>query len=126
MLEIVVVVRELGRLKPDYSLHFTVPEVPAIGSYLSIQRPDHPEPFGEDLIVRRVWWRLAHPETGGVGSDPPKQGGVTEIFVECDQALSPYSSDRWRQMLEAARERGAEVEEFEVSRFSIRESDLKA
>ncbi len=45
MVKINLVVRELGKLKPDYSLDFELPEVPAIGSYISIQRPDHPEPF---------------------------------------------------------------------------------
>jgi len=125
MPQIIVVVRELGRVKPDYWLPFDVPEVPAVGSYLSIQRPDRREPFGEDLIVRHVWWRLAHPETGSIGSDPPKVGSLTEIFVECDPALSPYSSDHWRKMLEAARDRGVEVVEFDVSRIAIRESDLE-
>jgi hypothetical protein len=64
MVQINLVVRELGRLKPDYSLDFELPEVPAVGSYISIQRLDHPEPYGEDVIVRKVWWRLKHPETG--------------------------------------------------------------
>lgn len=124
MPEIIVVVRELGGVKPDYSLPFNVPEVPALGSYLSIQRPNKPAPFGEDLIVRHVWWRLAHPETGGYASDPPKVGSLIEIFVECDMALGPHSSDHWRKMLEAARDRGVAVVEFDVARIAIRESDL--
>lgn len=120
-----VVVRELGSLKPDYSLDFDLPEVPAIGAYISVQRPDKQEPFGEDLVVRKVWWRLKHPETGGFGSHPTKVGSLKEIFVECDPALSPYSSDDWRRLADGAKQRGIEVDEFEVARFSVRESDLK-
>jgi hypothetical protein len=72
MVKINLVVRELGKMKPDYSLDFELPEVPAIGSYISIQRPDHPEPYGEDVIVRKIWWRLKHPETAATSSMPPK------------------------------------------------------
>lgn len=125
MVRVIVVVRELGRLKPDYSLDFELPEVPAVGSYISVQRPDKPKPFGEDLIVRKVWWRLNHPETAGFGSNPPKSGSLQEIFVECDPALSPYSSDHWRRLVEGAKRGGVDVEEFEVARVSVRESDLK-
>ncbi|GAN81474.1 hypothetical protein Aam_096_033 [Acidocella aminolytica 101 = DSM 11237] len=83
----VIVDREVGCLKPNYSLKFDLPKVPAIGSYLSIQRPNKPEPYGKDLVVRQAWWRLKHPETeGSCESGREKTGGVTEIFVECDPA----------------------------------------
>ncbi len=124
MVRVIIVVRELGRLKPDYSLDFELPAVPAVGSYISVHRPNKPEPFGEDLVVRKIWWRLKHSETDGFGSTPPKIGSMHEIFVECDQALRPYSSDDWRRLLEGAKNRGVEVEEFEVARVSVRESDL--
>jgi hypothetical protein len=120
MTRVVIVVREVGRLKPDYSLEFNLPEVPQPGSYISIQRPDQPEPYGEDLIVQQVWWRLKHPEIGGFGSEVPKIGGITEIIVECSPALGPYSSDHWRDLHKAAHERG-DVPEFEVARFSVRQ-----
>lgn len=125
MVRVVVVVREVGRLKPDYSVEFDLPEVPAVGAYLSIQRPDKPKPFGEDMIVRKVWWRLSHRETAGVVTGETKPGTVDEIVVECEPALGPYSSDDWRRILDGARDRGEEVEEFEVARFSVRESDLR-
>jgi hypothetical protein len=125
MVKINLVVRELGKLKPDYSLDFELPEVPAIGSYISIQRPDHPEPYGEDVIVRKVWWRLKHPETAASASDPPKIGTLNEIFVECDAAQGPYSSDNWLKVANAGKARGANVEEFEVARFAVRESEFK-
>jgi hypothetical protein len=125
VVRVIVFVREFGKLKPDFSLNFDLPEVPAIGSYISIQRPDNPEPFGEDLIVRKVWWRLKHPETAGFASQPAKIGSVKEIFVECDPALSPYSSDSWRRLAEGAKSRGVEVEAFKVSRFGVPESGPK-
>ena len=124
MVRVLITVREIGRLKPDYSLDFDLPEVPRSGDYISVQRPDKPEPYGEDLIVRKVWWRLNHPETGGYSHGNAKIGSVNEIIIECDPAASPYSSDQWLQLIEGARSHGATVEDFEVERFSIRERDL--
>jgi hypothetical protein len=125
MTRVCIVVREVGDLKPDYSLHFDLPEVPKPGSYISIQRPSEPEPYGEDLVVEQVWWRLRHQETGGFASDPPKIGSVIEIFVECSPAMGPHSSDKWRAQLESGLASGA-VKEFEVARFSVRQSEVKA
>lgn len=124
MTKVIIVVREPGRKKPDYSLHFDLPYLPQIGSYISIHRPDKPEPYSEDMIVKHVWWRLFHPETGGVVSaDNVRVGRPIEIFVECDPALGPYSSDAWRDSMEHAKKHG-EVEEFEIVRLSIRENFL--
>ena len=117
MAQFIVVVREIGSLKPDYSLLFEASELPREGDYISIQRPDKPSPFGEDLVVRKVWWRLAHPETGGV-ADEPKIGSVEEIFVECDPASGPYSSKQWLDTVERARQRGVDLQDFEVARFT--------
>jgi hypothetical protein len=123
MTRVTVVVREVGRLNPDYSLAFELPEVPAVGSYISIHRPDNPEPYSEDMIVKEVWWRLEHPETRSStsGDEPQKVGSLKEIFVECVQATSPYSADRWRDKLEQRREHGADVPEFDVARVSVRQ-----
>jgi hypothetical protein len=125
MPQVQIVVREIGSTKFDYSLPFDVPGVPRVGDYISIHREDTPTPHGEDLIVRRIWWRL---ETSEVRTAPPAEivqtGDVREIIVECDQAIGPYSTDRWRDALEAAKKRGVAVEEFDISRFSIRQSDL--
>lgn len=125
MVRVIVVIREVGRLGPDYSLEFDLPELPRIGDYISIQRPDHRVPYGEDLIVRQVWWRLDHPETRGtVPSDQTiRVGKVREIFVECDAAIGPYSSDNWRQSHKSHLEHG-EVEEMKVARVSFPESML--
>lgn len=119
MIDFTVVVRESGKLKPDYSLDFQAPHLPREGDYLSIQRPDKPEPFGEDLIVRKVWWRLDHPETAGFSQDQRK-GSLREIFVECEGAIGPYSSDDWRKYMQA---QGAP--ELDVDRIAFRESELK-
>jgi len=124
MPRVTVVIRDVGNLKPDYSLDFDLPELPREGDYISIHRPDKREPYGEDLIVRKVWWRLNHPETSGFATEPLKVGNLNEIFVECDQAIGPHSSDAWRDRLTAAKELGEDVHEFEVARFSVRE-DLK-
>jgi len=70
------------------------------------------------MIVEKVWWRLHHPEMRASVSanEPAKVGGVVEIFVECIQAMGPYSSDRWREMLDARRAHGAKIPEFDVAR----------
>lgn len=54
MIKFIVVVREIGRLKPDYSLEIEAPALPGVGSYLSVERPDstygHTEDLGRRLI----------------------------------------------------------------------------
>ncbi len=125
MVEILVVIREPGALKPDYSLKFSVPALPRPGDYISIHRPNKPDLFGEDCIVRRVWWRLEHPETAPVATGAEKIGGVIEIFVECDPAIGPYASDSWRISLEERRQEGLDIENFEVERFAVRERDIE-
>lgn len=116
MVEVIIVVREPGSGAPDYSLTFELPEVPAIGSYISINRPDLRDPLGEDLIVRHVWWRLFHPATGsGDPAEAESRGRTVEIFIECDPAIGPYASQRWRQSHEGR----PEVENFNVARRRI-------
>lgn len=125
MVNVIVVIREVGRLKPEYSLTFELPEVPRVGDYISITRPDTPEPFSEDVVVRKIWWRLHHPETAGsVSADDVKSGSLKEIFVECDQAIGPYSLDSWHDRLTAKLEAGEDIETFEIARLSVRQSDL--
>ncbi len=53
MVNVILVVREPGNLKPEYSLEFELPEVPAIGSYISIQRLDSPS-FARTIISSPV------------------------------------------------------------------------
>jgi hypothetical protein len=124
MIKVCIVIREPGRTKPDYSLDFSLPTLPRKGDYISVQRPDKPRPWGEDMIVREIWWRLDHPETGGFASGQPKTGTLHEIMVECEPATSPYSSDNWKKYVEGHRSPD-EVPTFDIARLDVRESDLK-
>ena len=125
MVIVTVMVRELGSTKPDYSLKFELPEIPRVGSYISVTRPDTPKAYSEeDLVVRHVWWRLYHPETSAVSAENKRMGKATEIVVECDPALGPWARDKWRNMMESAASSGVEVEHFPITRLVIRESDL--
>lgn len=122
MIRVTLMVREVGRLSPDYSLDFDLPQVPAVGDYISVQRPDEPAPYGEDFIVRQIWWRLDHPETGAAATEPPKVGSVTSVVVECDPAVGPWTSDRSRDYLTKAYQgRGKVAPELQVARLSIRQ-----
>lgn len=121
-MKVTIVVREVGRTSPDYSLEFEMPAVPAEGQYISVFRPDAPQ-HSEDLIVRHVWWHLGHPETATV-SDGSKVGAVANIMVECDIAEGPYSLDSWRRQAVAARSRGIDVPEMEVSRYSLTQAEM--
>jgi hypothetical protein len=121
MVRFLVVVREPGRLEPDYSLDFEAPMLPREGDYLSVQRPDHERPFGEDMIVAKVWWRMFYPGIDPIELDRREVGRLEEIFVECVPAVGPYSNDQWRDGLTRA---GAPV--LEVSRFWVRESEIAA
>ena len=125
MIKITILVRELGNGRPDGSMQFLLPELPRVGDYISVQRPEKRGPWGEDLIVKHIWWRLRHPQTAGFeDSDSPLVGDLHEVFVECDPAMGPWSSDAWRDSLEAtAKQRGVGFERFDVKRLSVRESE---
>jgi len=124
MTRVILVIREVGRLKPDFSLPFDLPEVPRVGDYISVTRPETGEIYSEDFVVRHIWWRLHFPDDAPYGDSDTKPGGVTEIMVECDPAIGPHSLDRWRDALTAAQQRGVEVEEFKVARLSVRQDEL--
>jgi hypothetical protein len=109
---IVLVVREPGQLKVEFSLQFVVPEIPRVGDYISVTRIDVREPLSEDYIVRKIWWRLHH------RGDADDEGGVSEIFVECDTACGPYATREWQQRVAQARAREVNVENFEVARVT--------
>ena len=115
MLRVQVVVREVGGLKPEYSMAFDLPYLPRVGSYLSIERPGL---AGEtqDLIVRQVWWRLSHPhrDDGRTYATAEGVGEVDEITIECAKAIGPHSTERWREELLAAERNGIEVDTFDV------------
>src|SRR5438876_1139696 len=112
MVKIILVAREPDSTKMDFSLEFETPEIPRQGEYISVSRPDVREPLGEDFVVRHVWWRLRHRETHGLATTETP-GGFVEVFVECDPVTGPYSSQRWRETLEGARNRGHNIEEMQ-------------
>lgn len=127
LVEVVIIVREPGRLKPDFSLSFALPTVPRVGDYISIYRPDS-KLHTEDVVVRRIWWHLQHDQTESYadGDDEQLVGRSREIMVECDPAIGPSARDQWRDHLEMRADRGAKIERFEVERLSLRESELYA
>jgi hypothetical protein len=123
MMKVCIFVREAGGLKPDFSLEFDLPAIPKPGDYVSIQRPDEPAPYGEDMIVEQVWWRLKHMVTAAFESQPREAGTVAEIVVECSPAIGPWSSDKWKDSLKDGRERG-DVGEFQIARLSVRQDSV--
>jgi hypothetical protein len=114
MVQVILVVRELGKQEPEYWMTFELPEVPAVGSYISINKLDVRRPFSEDLIVRHVWWQLHHS-----GTDAEAVGQLIDITVECDTALGPYATLDWQRRAERGRSQGVDVPDFEVARIPI-------
>lgn len=100
MVKFIVVVRDIGSPRPAYWVEFDAPALPRVGDYMSIQRPDKPSRYGEGLVVRNVWWRLAHGGRRGFPDWPAKQR-AGEVFVECDPAAHQYSNKSWLRMVES-------------------------
>jgi hypothetical protein len=98
----------------EYSLQFELPSVPQPGSYISITRPD--QMGTEDFIVRRNLWHLEHPTTGAYGEEG-ETGAMGELYVQCEFARGPYSSDEHRQTCDAFERGGREVQDFDASAF---------
>jgi len=118
---VTVCVREVGKLKVEFSLVFDLPSIPSIGDYISVTRADIRDPFGEDYIVRNVWWRLRH---SGLAESV---GTSIEVFVECDQSCGPYATDAWERMFDSANASGKNLEPFKVARVrpaTYRDNDL--
>lgn len=104
-------------------LPFDLPEVPKVGDYIFIFRPD-PETHTEDVIVRHVCWPLGSPEDPGIVSRSPSMVGmVRDILVECEVALGRYARDSWRVWADAAKVRGTEVVAFHAGRSSVPDSE---
>ena len=114
MLDVIIAVREPGRLKPDWSGRFELPEIPAVGSYITINRPGEAAPWGEEMIVKKIWWMLFNPNAAKADGGREPRGQVKQIVVVCEAALGPFSTKAWRK----AHEGRSGVQTFEVSRFS--------
>ena len=101
-----------GGGETDYSLDFEIPALPNIGDYMTVVRP--PDLGTSDFIVRRIHW--------GLQSDPynptataHRVGTCTGITIECEFALSPYSSDSHKSCVDIYDARGKGRLEFDVS-----------
>jgi hypothetical protein len=75
----------------DYSIPFELPEIPRAGDYISITRPT--QLGAETFIVKRTWWNLEF-------NDAVETGILKEIWVECEFAVSPFSSDSHKRTCE--------------------------
>jgi hypothetical protein len=98
----------------EYSLQFELPSVPQPGSYISIIRPDQ-QVGTEDFIVRHILWHLEHPTTGAYGEG--ETGTMRGLYVQCEFARGPYSSDEHRQKCDDYERGGRAVQSFETSAF---------
>ncbi|HEY2178308.1 MAG TPA: hypothetical protein VGH15_06975 [Caulobacteraceae bacterium] len=118
MVEVIIAVREPGRMKPDWLAPFDLPEIPAVGSYITINHPGERAPWGEEMVVKRIWWQLFSPLTGEQNGEPTTtaeaRGSVRQIIVLCEAAVGPYSTKGWRR----AHEGKTGIHAFEVSRFA--------
>src|SRR5262245_60229831 len=97
-----------GGGEADYSLDFELPAIPQPSDYITVVLRSEAE--SEHFIVRRTWWNLSYPP-GGVIAKPSDCGKVREIFVECEFAIGPYSSDSHR------RSAGKNAKEFDNSAY---------
>ena len=99
----------------EYSLQFELPSVPQPGNYISIIGPDQ-QVGSEDFIVRRSLWHLEHPTTGAYGEEG-ETGTMRGLYVQCEFARGPYSSDEHRRTCDGFERGGREVQSFETSAF---------
>jgi hypothetical protein len=125
MVRVTIYVRQPGDQNPDFSLVFDLPEMPRPGDYISIHRDDKETPHTEDLVVQHVWWNLETTETRSFAEQGRQRvGNLKEIVVECEMALGPWSTDKWRDMMLHREGKGGTIKRFDISRLSIRERDL--
>ena|SRR5215204_33944 len=99
----------------EYSLQFELPSVPQPGNYISIIRPDQ-QVGSEDFIVRHILWHLEHPTTEASGEEV-ETGTMRGLYVQCEFARGPYSSDEHHRMCDGFERGGREVQSFETSAF---------
>lgn len=110
-----------GGGETDYSLPMDLPALPRAGDYISVNRTkkiDKPDHQGsEDFIVRRVWWSCEYPEDGtGYYEAGKAPVGTGEIWVECEFAIGPYSSEAHKRGAGTAKAR-APVQSFDDSMY---------
>ena len=89
-----------GGGEAEYTLSMECPAIPQVGDYITVLRdykqgPPSDDYLGsEDFKVRRTWWNFSFPDDGKMahtaGQEPV--GQVTSISVECEIAISAFSS----------------------------------
>jgi hypothetical protein len=120
--QINLVMREIGGLRPDWSVRVDVPEVPRVGDLISVHRADCLTDHSDDGIVKKVWWRIDDFGRRAIVSDQTDIAGeLREVVVECAPAIGPWSADHHHDALDAAAASGVAVERFEIERLSVRE-----
>lgn len=97
-----------GGGETDYTLPMDMPEVPHAGDYLSITRPE--QEGSENFIVKRTWWSLEY-------NDATDKGVTKTIWVECEFAKGPFSSESHRRACDRYASRTGDVLEFEESMY---------
>lgn len=97
-----------GGGEADYSLPIEMPELPRQGDYISVMRPD--QSGTENFIVKRTWWHLEFDEKKSIGT-------TKEIWVECEFALSPFSSESHEKACEGYQVRTGTLLEFDESMY---------
>jgi hypothetical protein len=104
-----------GGGETDYGLDFALPAIPRPGDYISVMRPN--QSGSEDFIVRRTWWQLNYPEGPSV-QDAKKftPGSISQIYVECEFAKGPYSSENHSKSCEVYGRKG-KLQEFDQSAY---------
>jgi hypothetical protein len=104
MFKVRLVIYPVGGGEEQYSLDMMVPALPRQGDYLTVLRSgvrskDERHLGSEDFWVRRVAWMFDYPDDGklyhGEGDGPV--GRATHIYVECEFAVTAYSSQSHRE-----------------------------
>jgi len=97
-----------GGGETDYSIPFDMPEIPRAGDYIAIHRTG--STGTENFIVRRTWWNLEFDEA-------EEQGSTTEIWVECEFAVAPFSSDNHKAACKGYESKTGQLRKFDESMY---------
>lgn len=97
-----------GGGKQNYTLEIEMPKIPSKGDYLLIMKPE--EKGTENFIVKRTWWGLKVDEN-------KNSGQVTEIWIECEFALSNQSSESHKDKCVEYKRQTGTLLEFDDSMY---------
>ena len=95
-----------GGGETDYSLTIEMPEIPQQGDYITVTRPG--QNGSENFIVKWTWWTLEFVDSKNIGT-------TKELWVECEFAVSPFSSDDHKRACEGYKESTGVLLEFDTS-----------